>query len=371
MAQQDDIIIIRTVENITTSILDYFLNIALVTEIEQADLQSGITFSPSGKEEYSSLSAVAEKFATTSKIYKIARDVFNQKSNSGVNQSNLRRLVVIEKKESDATFEACLNRVGYKNSYFVLINPKQDDDITSANAWVGGYRKLLFAQSNSGDVASDGTDDIASKLKKANAGRCVMYYHVDDTQSLNGAMGAILASYPIGGKTASYKKPTGITVDNLSDAEEGYLASKNVNYYVPYIGGAGDYSTRYLTSDNGVTLSGDEIEKVIAIDRTVLSLQASLMDALEQDIPYDDNGGTIVFDKVNGVFSELKREGIFAEDSIDEETGETIKSYTIKVLTRATVKKYYPDYFAQKMFIVETEVQLAGSGKKVMLTLAY
>lgn len=371
MAQQDDIIIIRTVENITTSILDYFLNIALVTEIEKADLQPDITFSPSGKEEYASLSAVTATFATTSKIYKIAKDVFNQKSNNGVNQSNMRRLVVIEKKNTDATVEDCLKRVGYNNSYFVMVNNKQDTDITSANAWVSGYRKLLFAQSNSADIATNDTSDIATTLKKANAGRCALYYHTDDTQSLNGAMAAIMASYPIGGKTASYKKPTGITVDNLTDAEEGYLANKNVNYYVAFIGGAGDYSTRYLTSDNGVTLTGDEIEKIIAIDRTVLSLQASLMDALEQDIPYDDNGGTIVFDKVNGVFAELKREGIFAEDSVDEETGEAIKSYTIKVLTRATVKKYYPDYFAQKMFIVETEVQLAGSGKKVMLTLAY
>jgi hypothetical protein len=371
MAQQDDIIIIRTVENITTSILDYFLNIALVTEIEEDDLVSGVTFSTSGKEEYSSLSAVAEKFDTTSKIYKIAKDVFTQKSNTGINQSNLRRLVILEKKSTDETFEACLNRIGYKNSYFVILNPKQDSDITSVNDWVSGYRKLLFAQSNSADVATDSTDDIASTLKAQNASRCAMYFHNEEEESLNAALAAILASYPIGGKTASYKKPTGITVDELTDTQEGNLANKNVNYYVPYIGGAGDYSTRYLTSDNGVTLSGDEIEKIIAIDRTVLSLQSSLMDALEQDIPYDDNGGTIVYSKVNSVFAELKNEGIFAEDSVDEETGETIKSYTIEVLTRATVKNNYPDYFAQKMFIVNTEVQLAGSGKKVMLTLAY
>ena len=57
MANQDDIIIIRTVESITTSILDYFLNIALVTEIDDAtDLVDGQTFSPSDIETYSSLS---------------------------------------------------------------------------------------------------------------------------------------------------------------------------------------------------------------------------------------------------------------------------------------------------------------------------
>lgn len=371
MAQQDDVIIIRTVENITTSILDYFLNVALVTEISEDDLIAGQTFSVSGIEEYSSLNAMAEKFKPESSIYRIGRDIFAQKTNNGINQSNIRRLIVIRKEELDVSFEACLNRVNYLNAYYLIINQKTDEDIKSANTWVSQHRKVLFAQVNNGDVLSDSTDDIASTLKAQKAGRCAMYYHGIEGEYLAGAIASILASYPVGGKTASFKKPTGITPDKLNDTKEGYLKGKNVNYYVPYIGGAGDYSTRYLTSDNGVVLSGDEIQKVIDVDRTILSLQAGLMDALEQDVPYDDNGGTIIFDKINSVYAQLKRERIFAEDSVDEETGEMDKSYTIKVLPRATVKKYYPEYFAQKMFVAETTVNFAGSGKKVMLTLAY
>lgn len=372
MAQQDDVIIIRTVESITTSILDYFLNIALVSEIsEDTDLIEGQSFDSKGYEVFASLSAVAEKFLTTSPIYKIARDVFNQKTNNGINQSNLRRLVIIKKEESDETVEACLNRVGYKNAYFQLVNPKNENDITSCDNWVSGYRKMLLAQSSSSNVIGDSTEDIASVLKAKKAGRTAMYYHAIEDENLAGAMASIMASLPVGRKNASYKQPSGITIDTLTDTQEEHLTSKNANFYVPFIGGAGDYSTRYLTSANGVVASGDEIQKVICVDRTILSLQASLMDALVQDIPYDDNGGTIVYDKVNSVFAQLKREGIFAEDSVDEETGEMIKSYTIHVLPRATVKKYYPEYFAQKMFIVQCEVQFAGSGKKVMLTLAY
>lgn len=374
MAQQDDVIIIRTVESITTSILDYFLNIALVTEIsdeEGVDLIVGQTFSQGGYEEFSSLTAVASKFTTTSEIYKIARDAFAQKTNNGINQSNLRRFVVIKKNSEGETFEECLNRVGYKNAYWLLCNNIQDNDIKSVNNWVSSYRKIFMAQTNSPEVITSGSEDIASDLKKAGAGRTALYYHAFDSEYLASAMASIMASYPVGGKTASFKKPSGITIEDITEPQEGYLASKNVNYYVPFIGGAGDYSTRYLTSDNGVVSNGDEIQKTVAIDRTVLTLQAGLMDALEQDIPYDDRGGTIIYDKVNSVYAQLKREGIFAEDSVDEETGEMIKSYTIHVLPRATVKKYYPEYFAQKMFVVETEVQLAGSGKKVILTLAY
>lgn len=378
MAQQDDIIEIKTVETITTSILDYFLNVALVTPVAETtggttgDMIEGQTFSEAGYEEYASIQALAEKFLTTSPIYKIGSSVFTQKNNNGVNQSNLRRFVVIEKKDTDESFQDALNRVGYKNAYFVLVNQTNDTDVVSVSSWVNGYRKLLFAQTSSSDVFGDGDTDLASVLMNGNYGRTALYYHADDSESLAGALASILAGYPVGGKGASYKNPQAITVDILTDTQEGTLTDKNTNFYVPFIGGAGDYpKKRYLTSSNGTTSNGTEIEKQIAIDRIVLSLQTSLMDALEQDIPYDDRGGTIVYGKVNNVLATMKTDGILAEDSTDETTGEVDKSYTIHVVPIATVKREYSDYYARKEFIVKCTMALAGVAKRIAVTLAY
>lgn len=377
MAQQDDIIEIKTVENITTSILDYFLNVALVTPITEStseitgDLILNEEFSEDGYEVYASLPAVAEKFNTTSKIYKIASSVFVQKNNNGVNQSNLRRFIVIRKLDTDTTYEDALVRVGYKNAYFLLVNQENDTDILSVNNWVSGFRKLLFTQTSSDSVFGNTGEDIASVLQDNNATRTALYYHEDDNESLAGALAAILAGYPIGAKGASYKRPTDITVDKLTDTQEETLTSKFANFYVPFIGGAGDYSTRYLTSANGVTSGDIEIEKMIAVDRIVLSLQASLMDALEQDIPYDDRGGTIVYGKVNKVFASLKNEGVLAEDSVDDTTGEVDKSYTIYVVPIATVKREYSDYYARKEFIVQCTLNIAGVAKRIAITIAY
>lgn len=376
MAQQDDIIEIKLVESITTSILDYFLNVALVTPITEStvevagDLILGKTFSENGYEVYASLSAVAKKFNTTSKIYKIASNVFAQKNNNGVNQSNLKGFIVI-KKEDNETYEEALIRVGYKNAYFMLVNQENDSDILSVNSWVGGFKKLLFAQTSSDTVFNDSDDDIASVLKDAGAIRTALYYHSEDNESLCGSIAAILAGYPIGAKGASYKRPSSITVDKLTDSQETALTSKNANFFVPFIGGAGDYSTRDLTSANGVTSGGVEIEKQIALDRIILSLQASLMDALEQDIPYDDRGGTIVYGKINKVFASLKNEGVLAEDSIDDTTGEVDKSYTIYVVPIATVKREYSDCYAKKEFVVKCTLNIAGSAKRIAITLAY
>ena len=377
MAQQDDIIEIKTVESISTSILDYFLNVALVTPVAETtsettgDLIEGQTFSADGYEEYASIQALAEKYLTTSPIYKIGSSVFTQKNNNGVNQSNLRRFIVIEKQDSDESFLDALNRVGYKNAYFTLVNQTGDADVMSTGDWVQNQRKLLFAQTSSDDIFGDTGGDLASLLKESNYTRTALYFHADDTESLAGAIASILAGYPIGAKGASYKRPSAITVDKLTDAQESTLTDKNANFYVPFIGGAGDYSTRYLTSANGTTAGGEEIEKMIAIDRIVLSLQAGLMDALEEDIPYDDNGGTIVYGKVNKVLASMRTDGILATDSTDETTGEMDKSYTIHVVPIATVKREYYDYYARKEFIVKCTMNLAGVAKRIAVTLAY
>lgn len=389
MAHQDNIIIIKTEETITTSILDYFLNIALVTEIDTGDLVTDKTFDSTGVEIYASLSSVAEKFVTSSKIYKIARDIFNQKNNFGINQSNFKRLAIIKKEISDPDFASALNRVGYNNAYFVIVNPIEDQEINSVNDWIQNKRKMQFAQismiepteetDENGEPIIDETTglpvleyDIATVLKNKKSSRTALYYHkYGEDESLAGAVASILASYPVGAKSASFKKPSGITVNKLSDTEEAKLSEKNVNYYVNYIGGAGDYGTRQLTSDNGVTSGGKEIEEVIAIDRIVLTLQANLMDALEQDIPYDDNGGTILYGKVVKALTQVKNDGLLAEDSVDEETGEVDKSFTVHIPTRATLKREYNEYFKQKMFIIQVVANLAGTAKKVMLTFAY
>ena len=372
MAYQEDIIIIKTEERITTSILDYMLNILMVTPVSQDDLVVGKTFNVSGYEEYGSINAVGEKFKTTSTIYKKASNLFAQKYNNGVNQSNLKKLVIVKKNDEDASYQDALTRVGYNNCYYTLCNSTADADGISVNDWVSTRRKIQLFDSTSADTKDSGSSsDIASVLKARNAGRTGVFYHEVETETLSGAVMSILASTPVGSKSASYKTPANITVDKLTDTEEETLRAKNANFFTHYIGSAGDYGTRQLTSENGVMANGDDIQKVIAVDRTVLQLQASLMDALVQDLPYDDNGGTVIYDHVNSVFAQLKREGIIAQDSVDTETGEVTKGYTINVLTRADTKKYYPEYFAQKMWIVDTTVEYALTGKRVQLVLAY
>ena len=214
------------------------------------------------------MNAIADKYKITSSVYKWANNIFAQKNNNGVNQSTMINLVVGRKISTDATYAEAMNRIGYNNAYFNFPLSVNGADIKSVNDWVSTRRKIQIAQTSDIDVKSQDTTDFASDLKNMSAGRTAVIWHANDSEGIAGALSAILASTPTGSKSFSYKTPTGITVDALTDTEEASLRRKNANFYVAYIGGAGDYGTRYLTSDNGTCANGDEIQKVICVDRT-------------------------------------------------------------------------------------------------------
>src|SRR5574344_410578 len=102
----DNIIIVNESEIITTSIDGYFKNLAIVAEFENAALLNSNVFSTDGYEVYESLTAVAQVFPTTHIVYKYAQDAFTQKANTGVNKSAMERLIILQVKSTDSSFEA-------------------------------------------------------------------------------------------------------------------------------------------------------------------------------------------------------------------------------------------------------------------------
>ena len=122
----DNIVIVNEMETITTSVDGYFKNLAIVAEFENAALLNSHVFSTDGYEVYESLAAVAQVFPTTHIVYKYAQDAFTQKANTGVNKSALEKLIVVQIKSTDSSFEAGLTRIGYADAYhWVLLQTIQ------------------------------------------------------------------------------------------------------------------------------------------------------------------------------------------------------------------------------------------------------
>lgn len=377
----DSIIIVNEQEIITTSIDGYFKNVAIVNRFEDDTLKTGKTFDVSGCEVYESLDAVAEKFPTTHDVYRAARDIFAQKTNTGMNKSAVEKVAVCRIKQGDASVEAGLVSIGYADAYHWVYVGTEDSDIESFVQYCADKRKIPHVQTSEKEVltnekvkvdgdndAQEEVDNIAKKLKDKNA-KCVLYYHALDNEYLDGAMASIHA-FGVPGRIAGvFDKPTGITKDTLTDAQKSKLDENYVNYYTPYIGQAGSYQTRVLTA-GGFMSNGEEIQQQVILDRIILNLQSAGMDALEMKIPYDDRGGALLEGKLKAVLRQLQNEELIAADSLADD-GTLKKGQTLEVLSRETVKQQYPSKFAEKCFVVKATAELALNAKKVEINLVY
>lgn len=372
----DNIIVVNEQEIITTSIDGYFKNLAIVGRFENTDLLEGQTFDTSGVEVYESLAGIGEKFPTTSQIYKCARDVFTQKTNTGMNKSAVEKVAICQVLPTDADIESALIRIGYPDAYHWVLVGNDDDDIKSFMLYFADKRKIAHAQTNEAEVLTDTqvvtedepVDNIAKYLANKNT-KGVLYYHFETEEFLNGAMGAIHC-FGVPGRIAGvFDKPTGITQDTLTDNQKSKLDKNNVNYYTPYIGQAGSYMTRVLTA-GGNMCNGEEIQQQVILDRIILNLQSAGMDALQMKIPYDDRGGAVLEGKLKAVLKQLQNEELIASDSLADD-GTLQKGQELRVLSRQTVKEQYASKFAEKCFVVQARVEIALNAKKVEINLVY
>lgn len=380
MPQIDNIIMVNEQEIITSDPNDYFISAAIVANFENDSLVSGKTFDTSGYEVYENLDGVAEKFPTTHPVYKAAQDMFAQKVNTGMNKSAVKTIAVCQVLQTDSNIEEALNRIGYTDAYHWVLVGNDDDDIESFVNYFETKRKIPHAQTSEAEVLTNTkvkkegvsgqveVDNIAKILKDKSA-KVVLYYHKKDDEALNGAVAAIHCFGTPGRIAGVFDKPTGITVDILTEPQQNKLNENYVNYYTSYIGQAGKYQARQLTA-GGYMSNGKETQLQVILDRIIINLQSAGMDALEQKIPYDDRGGVLLEGKLKAVLKQLQNEELIAADSLADD-GTLQKGQTLEVLSRETTKKDFPSYFAKKCFIAKATAEIALNAKQVTIYLAY
>lgn len=366
----DGIIIVNEQELILTDIDSYFKNLAIIAEFVDGDLIAGKTFPVSGYAEYETLQALGEIFPTTHQVYKDASKVFAQRTNTGVNKSNVEKVIVVQIKATDTDFQAGLVRVGYADAYHWITTSRVADDIESASEYFLGKRKRFYAQTSDADVLTDTAGNIAETLNDGGYTQTSLFYHAIDTESLAGAVASIMCHNPVGSIKASMNKPSGITVDTITSAQETALNANNVNYYCYYKSGTGGSQMSRTGTVNGLTADGESIQKKLILDIIILNLQNAGMDALFSQIPYSDLGGGVLEEKLTAVLIQQQRNGLIAPDSNDED-GNFLLGLGLDVLTMAYTKANYPSLYASKTFKVKADITLALGAEKVEIDLGY
>ena len=197
--------------------------------------------------------------------------------------------------------------------YLVYLVQSNEGMILSGAAWTEAQTKLFFAQSNDADIITNATDDIASQLSAAGYERTALFYRGTLTDHAPAALaGRVLAGDP-GQIIFANKELSGVTPDELTLAQVGFINGKNANSY-SMIGSKG-YSRLGIASD------GVAIEVWRDLDYLQNELNEAFLNLLtvNDKIPFTIQGVALVEATGQAVVNRMVTEGI-----LDPGDGDTV-----------------------------------------------
>ena len=188
---------------------------------------------------------------------------------------------------------------------------------------------FFFEDSTAADLTSANTD-IFSLLKAQSYKRTFGLYSATKyagAAALGFAMGANDGTAG-SAYTMAYKTLAGVTPDDLSETEVGYLKAKNANYYITR-------GSSYIVLENGVVASGAWFDEIIGLDQLSSDIQLACMDVLtttRTKVPYTDAGAMQFVLACNEACEDALSRGFLApgiwegNPVLDLETGDTLES---------------------------------------------
>lgn len=169
--------------------------------------------------------------------------------------------------------------------YAVYLTSSSRGAIQAAAAYIETKRKMLFAQTQDAAVWSSANTDVLSWLKNANFTRTVINATKDATQHTLAGLLAYCFSFNPGGIAFHNNEVIGVTPDDFTDDQLGYIDAKNGNSYVNVYGDVALFK-------EGVTVDGIQIHATRDQDYMVTTLEGRIANVLRVNpkIPMNNYG---------------------------------------------------------------------------------
>lgn len=252
---------------------------------------------------------VADGWATTDAVYKIAQAIFLQ-------NPCVSRVVVGRADSGDATVAASMTAIFNEDRswYGVVVDQAMSSNFADVAAWVEAARRFAVLWTTDANTP-DGTKntDLASTLKTANYDRSAVIYReaLADADYPDAAWMGEGFPFEPGSSTWAYKTLKGVKPGAVTDATETALKNKNCNYYTE-VGGVN-------ITQEGKVASGEYIDIIIGTDWIEARIREEVYGAFvnNRKVPFSDVGIGMIKGLVKGVLFRAAGMGILQEDSIE------------------------------------------------------
>ena len=174
----------------------------------------------------------------------------------------------------------------------------------SGAAYAESQNMIFCVQSNSATIKTSATTDIMSRLFAAGYRRTFGTYRETLTDYVNSSLIArVLAADP-GSITFWHRNLAGVTPDNLTTSELGYIEGKNTNNYAP-IAGKGRF-------EPGVSFDGNSIQLTRDLDYMMNEVTEELHALLvnRDKTPFNASGQVLIESTMTGTLERLVSEGV-------------------------------------------------------------
>lgn len=209
----------------------------------------------------------------------------------------------------DANLTAALNAIEADDptAYYILnIESRVEADVLDAAAWTEAREKIYIAQSLDADILDGTASSVALALQAFGYNRTALIYHATSTGTdgyLDGAWssrgGGLNLDAPNGVGIWAYKQLSGVTFDDVSEAEAAEIFAADANLY-------GRLKGLSFTS-KGTMASGRFIDVQTSLDWIKVRCEEAVLSAFvgtPTKIPYTDAGINMLKSAVQSVLDQ-------------------------------------------------------------------
>ena len=255
-----------------------------VTYADQLDLAQNVTFSAGEYRDYSSLTAVAADFSSTSEIYYIAAKWFAAATNKSA-------FSIYMKNSNAAPIDNVTAFAAKKWRYFQLlkIGDITKDTFPALAAWADAEKRGLPVIMTDAAVIASGADDIGSLVANTAARHVFPNFRSPSTiaaspieaYSWYGVMATFSKFDPNGSNTAidTEYQPVSAIGDNLSDTAISILKKKKISYFTTFVS-SGEETAAFPVNTWSTSPNVETVDDVYNIDVMCNILQNSVFNYL-------------------------------------------------------------------------------------------